>query len=110
MNTLTYTPDAIFDIVEKIKSGGYKNKLPVPSRLKDPKGWKEYRDEDKRLHQAFRQDLRKYFESPWNLGPLTDEQADKLFNFVWSQGHASGFHEVIYWTDEIMDLIKVFKK
>ena len=40
-----------------------------------------------------------------HLGIADNPKRDLLFEKAWSHGHAGGFNDVLYWAEELVDLI-----
>ena len=85
----------------------YNNKLPYTDRRIDREA---YRQEDRRIEQQFRIDLENAYGirvetgSP-NFQILRHPLADRLWAKAWEHGHANGFNEVLYWYDELVELV-----
>jgi hypothetical protein len=92
------------NIYTRIASGEW----DLPSRMskKDCKklgrDWEAERNfywlECRRIHDTFKQAVLE------NVGLLQHPNADKIFDFAWSQGHASGYHEVYNYLDDLSSL------
>ena len=104
------------ELHNKIMGDEYDSKLPFPLYKKsrteqeivdDQVMIKAWREDEKRLHRIFKDDLRKYIET--DVGkPITDKQFDAIFNKAWDDGHASGYSEVLIYTSDIVDVIATF--
>jgi len=102
-------------LCEKVREGAYQSKLPDPGvdtteKLSDEeyqKMKKAYRKDDWRLYNEFKDDCRAYIED--ELGKkITNEQFTAVFTRAWDEGHSSGYHEVVIYLDELMDIVKAF--
>jgi hypothetical protein len=103
------------DILIKITNKDYHTKLPYPdyatnnayelSLKNDAK--KAYRDDNQRLYRAFGKDMKQYFEH--ELGkPLTDKQFSAIYSYAWEEGHSAGYHEVLLYASNLIDIVKEF--
>ena len=93
------------DIEEKIRNDYYRNKKPYSI---SPNVNKTYKDEENRLKNEFKADLKAYLEG--SLGPLTQSQFEAVFSYVWSEGHANGYYEVFNCTLNILPILEEFIK
>lgn len=92
---------------EKLHGSYYKNDLPFPS-LKDCDGdmlvrdqkRAQYRERERIIYSMFKRDA---LEA---LGVSDHPKVDKLWTLAWEHGHASGFHDVWSWLNELVVLIK----
>lgn len=96
------------DIEEKIRSNYYRSKLPYASSKKDPVVHKAYVNDENRLKDEFRSDLRGYIEL--FLGPITERQFGAFFDHAWSEGHSSGYYEIFSYTDTLIEFLTEFLK
>lgn len=114
------------ELSDKIKNDDYDSKLPFPPfrpirrehEEADKSEREKHRESDRamkdawhqdeqRLKMVFKADLKKYAES--ELGkPITDEQFDAIFHQAWEDGHSSGYHEVLIYADNIIEVVKKF--
>lgn len=111
----------------------YKNKNPYPIKPKKPEGWnrkisevneseiagltislreynaamekyyeeeREYREETSRLYQKFKDDLFK------ENGVTGNPKAQMAYDMAYDRGHSSGLEEVVYYFEELVELIK----
>jgi len=96
------------DIEEKIRMDYYRSKLPYASKKANPEVNEAYHKESNRLHNEFMNDLREYAQGV--LGPLSDDQFGAFFSYVWSEGHSSGYYDVLNHAHDIIDLLGHFVK
>jgi len=109
------------ELYQNIVRGDYDSKLPYPPYRKDKNDnyadrerhltadqeMKEARKNDKhQLKEAFTADLRQYIEH--ELGTITNDQFNAIFDKAWEDGHSSGYSEVLIYADDIIDVVKVF--
>jgi hypothetical protein len=101
------------EIYNKINHKYYSTKLEYPSYKVNNEYEKSlrkealflYREDENRLHKLFTIDLRLYAE--YELGRfLTDKQWDAIFNKAWSDGHSSGYGDVLSYISELIDIVK----
>ena len=59
-----------------------------------------YNEEERRLYELFREDLRVEF------GTVDNPKEAMIFNRAWEHGHSDGFSSVYYWYSDLVDLIK----
>jgi hypothetical protein len=78
----------------------YKSTLPYVSKSKDPAAWKAYQEERARLDAQFRADALA------EVGLTGHPKADKAFAMAYERGHSSGHSEVLYYLDDLADLLK----
>lgn len=71
----------------------YKNKFDYKTQID------EYRKEDSRIHQAFRND------ALLAAGLLGHPKADAVYAKAWEHGHSAGFEEVFNWIIDLADLV-----
>lgn len=84
-----------YDPATYIKWPGHKPKDPDIMREK-----KRYRDLEQKLLSQFKKDLIAEFR-------LTDHpKADLCYDLAWSEGHASGLHEVVMYFERFSELIR----
>lgn len=100
---------------DKINNKDYNSKLPYPSHPANNEYEKalkkealyNYRVDNNRLYEIFKADLHSYVES--ELGKtLTDKQWTAIFDKAWEDGHSSGYYDVLYYTSDIVDIVKEF--
>lgn len=84
---------------QDIRNGKYKNALPYAPRSKDAATWEAYIAEERRIHAQFKADLLDEF------GLTNHPKADKIFEYVWQEGHAYGHSEVY---GKMLDLAELF--
>jgi hypothetical protein len=88
---------------ERIAAGEFEHKCPYPPQLlKDTTEWKaqvkEYSEEAAKLVINFRAALERVY-------PVSGEKADMLWNKAWEQGHANGWSEILWWYDDLYELV-----
>lgn len=110
------------NIYEKIRNGGYENKVPLSPpaleidevhtsvararemREEHVKARREqrrlYDEEEGRLRQVFQADL----EAEYGLAG--HPKADRLFGIAWDHGHSSGYSDVAGYYGELAELLK----
>ena len=76
------------DIRNRINNGDYKS---------NDDGYLLFRED---AHVAFNAEVK---------GEVTDNQFDTVFYKAWEFGHSSGYSEVLYYLDELLDIVKAFK-
>lgn len=93
---------------EKLHEDFYKNELPYPS-LKDCEGdmlkrdqaRSAFRERERIIYSTFKSDA---FQA---LGiKESHPKAQKLWDLAWDHGHASGYHDVWTWLNELAELIR----
>ena len=89
------------EIAERERSGVYKHGVFFCKESRHPV-W--VRREEAEKH--FRADLRLAFEHI--LGPLTDAQWVPIWEYVWEEGHADGYREVLGLSMDICSILKNF--
>lgn len=95
-------------ISEKIKvENYYKTKLPYYTRKGNPEGHARYVADESRLLKEFEQDLRVHGNLQIGF-EMTDDQFKSVFEKAWSDGHAFGYHDVIHYFDELLNVIRAF--
>ena len=90
---------------ERINSGYYITKVEYPDRKLISKETfqellKEYSKDQYRLEEQFKYDL---FEE---LGITNNPKRDLLFSKAWELGHSSGYREVRFYAQELVELIQ----
>ena len=75
----------------------------VEATVFDDRGYKaavrKYREAANDVEARFRQAVIDH------LGIADNPKRDLLFEKAWSHGHAGGFNDVLYWAEELVDLI-----
>jgi hypothetical protein len=93
----TKTPETFED---KLARNAYRTALPYLSNKEDPRGHKDYQDDNIRLYDEFKKDL---FEA---LGITENPKANKLLCIAEEKGHAFGYSEIYNEALDLVDLIK----
>lgn len=85
------------DVQQKINAGAYKNDVPY---TKDTRA--EYSKREAELLAQFWGDVEAEYREPWHR----QAQWDRMTAFAWDHGHASGLNDVLYWMNELVELIE----
>jgi hypothetical protein len=101
------------DFEEKVRLDYYRNKMPYAfkyrNKSKDPETFIAYRKEEGRLYMEFKSDLKAFVDALLGY-VMSKDQFDAFFLYVWSQGHSSGYHEVVNCSYDLIAVIKKFIK
>lgn len=100
-------PEVKISTKDKIEMGLFENKLPYPliagskqSKQEITEARQAYRSEDVRIHNEFRKSLEEEF------GMVGHPKANKLFEIAWREGHSEGYQSIVYWYEELYELVK----
>lgn len=83
-----FCPECGENITEMVKTNLDKYKKDV----------KAYRDEEKRLHELFKDHALEY------VGLKNHKNAEKIFNYIWDEKHSGSLCNVLYGLEEISTL------
>lgn len=90
-------------IYERIRDREFDNKLPLgpgPRGKESLERSKAYRKESYRLKDLFQQALAEEFDM------VGHPKEPILFNKAWEDGHCSGYSEVAYYYENLLDLAR----
>ena len=107
------------ELRSNIEEGKYDCQLPYSPYRKNPVARARYRDADKeikkawrddnhRLYLAFKADIRNFTETTLNL-PITDAQFTCLFDKASEDGHTCGYGEVLDCLSELLYIVHAFR-
>jgi hypothetical protein len=87
------------EMYKKIIQGEYIGREPFDSYRRDREQYLKYQNEQKKLFENFKSDLRKEFRLSKN------RKFDAVFQMAWDKGHSAGYHEVLLEFHELTNLI-----
>jgi hypothetical protein len=94
------------DVIAFIEGGRYLNTKPFSTMKESRDKYLAYHAEEGRLVELFKADCRQLVVT--KVGVDCPDGFNKLFAYAWSEGHASGLHEVLYWIDEMAGVVGAF--
>ncbi len=81
-------------VSENINSLKYQSKILYSNATRQA-----YREDEARLKAEFKKDLEEQF------GTFANDRKDLLFSLAWEYGHSSGFHEVLNFYSDMVELL-----
>ena len=78
----------------------YESKLPYARKSQDPTAYDLRREDERRLRELFRNDLRTEY------GLMNHPKEDLLFEIAWDHGHSAGYPEVARHYEDFARLLK----